>query len=142
MTNLFFDTWKRQLDVGLNVMEAVVEGAVRMRECQLEAAAQAHADLEATRQAIAAAPDFPALLKLQGDWARANAERAAAYWRSLYQCVADTDAAVMKCSCAGAPASLAAAPSPDALLGAMDGAYRQWLQTVQRLYQPVEKATA
>jgi len=140
MTNLLFDTWKRQLDVGLNVMEAVVEGAVRMRECQLEAAAQSHADLEATRKAIAAAPDFPALLKLQADWARANAERSLAYWRSLYQCVADTDAAVVKCSCAGAATPLPG--SPDALLGAVDGAYRQWLQTVQRLYQPAEKATA
>ena len=56
MTNLFLDTWKRQLDVGLGVMETVVEGAMRMRECQLQAAAQAHADLEATRKAIAAAP--------------------------------------------------------------------------------------
>jgi phasin family protein len=135
MTNLFFDTWKRQLDVGLSVMEAVVEGAIRMRECQLEAAAQAHADLEATRKAIAAAADFPALLKLQADWARANAEKSAAYWRSLSQCIANTDAAVVKCSYPQAEA-------PDALLGAMDGAYRQWLQTVQRLYQPLEKATA
>ena len=135
MTNLFFDTWKRQLDVGLNVMEAVVEGAIRMRECQLEAAAQAHADLEATRKAIAAAPDLPALFKLQGDWARANAERSFAYWRSLCQCIADTDAAVAKCS-------YVKPESSDALLGAVDGAYQQWLQTVQRLYRPLEKATA
>jgi phasin family protein len=135
MTNPFFDTWKRQLEAGLNVMETVVEGAVRMRECQLAAATQAHADLEATRKAIAAASDMSELLRLQADWARANAGRSLAYWRSLYQCVADTDAAVVKCS-------YVKGESPDALLGAMDGAYRQWLQTVQRLYQPAQKAAA
>ena len=135
MTDLFLDTWKRQLDVGLNIMETIVEGAVRMRECQLATATQAHADLEATRKAIAAASDVAQLFKLQAEWARANAERSAAYWRALFQCVANTDAAVVKCSCVKPESS-------DALLGAVDGAYRQWLQTVQRLYQPLEKATA
>jgi phasin family protein len=140
MTNLFLDTWKRQLDGGLGMLEIITAGAIRMRQCQLEAATQAHADLDATRKAIAAAHDVTQLFQLQADWARANAEKSLAYWRALCQCVAETDVEVAKCSRAGT--ALPLPESPDALLGAMDSAYRQWLATVQRMYSPAAKVAA
>ncbi len=84
--------WKQQLDTGLRVMEALVEGVTRLREMQLEAAARAHADLEATRKSMAAATDIVRLLELQAEWARANAQRCAEYWRGLYDVAARTQA--------------------------------------------------
>jgi phasin family protein len=129
MENLFIQTWKAQLDLGLHVLETIAEGAIRMREAQLEAATQAHADLEATRKSIAAASDAAQILKLQAEWAAANAEKSLAYWRCLCQAVVETDTEVAKC--VGTPAA-----APQGFnLGMIDSAYKQWLEGVQRLYQ-------
>ena len=140
---------KRQADSGLRLLEAMVEGSTRMRDIQLEAAAQAHADAEATRKALAAATDIPQLMKLQAQWAQANAEKCVAYWRSVYQAVMETDAALVKCAWGEAalplPESFKAADleaSRQALLGVVDGAYKQWLDAAQRFYKPLEKAAA
>ena len=115
--DMFMQAWKAQLDAGMRVFEAVAEGAMRVCEAQLEAATEAHADLEATRKAIAAATDAAQLLKLQTEWATANAQKSFAYWRSLLQ--------------AGTPE----APPQMLNLGMLDSAYKQWLENVQRLYQ-------
>jgi phasin family protein len=120
---------KRQADSGLRLLEAMVEGSTRMREIQLEAAVQAHADAEATRKAFAAAADIPQLMKLQAQWAQANAERCLAYWRSVYQAVMETDAALVMCA------------SGEAALP-VDSAYKQWLDAAQRFYRPLEKVAA
>ena len=140
---------KRQAESGLRMLEAVIEGSTRMRELQLEAAAQAHADVEATRKALTAATDLSQLVKLQTQWLQANAERCFAYWRSVGQTVMETDAALVKCACGGAgvplPESFKAADldaSKQALLGMVDGAYKQWLDAAQRFYQPAERVAA
>jgi len=83
LQDLFMQTWKAQLDAGLRALETITEGAIRMHEEQLEAATQAHADLEATRKAIAAASDASEVMKLCGEWARANVQRSLAYTRVL-----------------------------------------------------------
>jgi len=86
--------WKQQLDAGLRMIETIVEGATKLHEVQIEAAADAHADAVATQKAIAAATDMSQLLKLQAEWTRANAEKCGAYWRELFGVVAQTQAAL------------------------------------------------
>ena len=121
MTDLFLQAWKAQLDAGLRVLKTITEGAIRMHEAQLEAATEAHADVDATRKALAAATDASQLMKLYAEWARANGEKSLAYWRSFFQTAMET----------GTPVA-----GPQGLnLGMIDSAYKQWLEGVQRLYQ-------
>ena len=104
--------WKQQLDTGLRVMEALVEGATKLREMQLEAAARAHADIEATRKSMAAATDIARLLELQAEWARANAQRCAEYWRGLYDVAARTQADIAGSVVPRVPAAAEAPATP------------------------------
>lgn len=135
----FMQAWKQQLDAGLRIIETVIEGAEQLREAQLQAAANAHADAEATRKAIAAASDPAQIFRLQSEWMNANVQKCMGYWRSLYDVVAQTDAEVVKCACRIAPAPTASAAAPDAskqaVFNVIDNAYRQWLQTTQQFYQ-------
>ena len=91
--------WKKQLDSGLRVIETIVEGGIKLGEAQLTAAASAHAELEATRKAIAAASDPAQMFKLQAQWARAGLDGSAAYWRSLQDIVAQTNGGLVSCLC-------------------------------------------
>jgi phasin family protein len=134
--DMFMQAWKAQLDAGLRVLETITEGAIRMHEAQLEAATQAHADVDATRKALAAASDASQLMKLYAEWAAANAEKSLAYWRCLCQTVVETDTEVAKC--VGTPVTV-----PEGLnLGMIDSAYKQWLDNVQRFYKPLERPSA
>jgi len=119
---MFMQAWKAQLDAGLRAIETLTESAIRMHEVQLSAATQAHADAEATRAVIAAATDPAQLTKLCAEWARSNAGKSFAYWRSLLQ--------------AGTPQAASGMLKPEMI----DGAYQQWLDTVQRFYKPLEKS--
>jgi phasin family protein len=143
--DMFMQAWKAQLDAGLRVLETITEGAIRMHEAQLEAATEAHADADATRKAILAATDASQLMKLYAEWSHANAEKSLAYWRSLFETVMQTDAAVAKCVGSGLPVALPEVfktaeldASKQTMLGLIDGAYRQWLDAAQRMYRPVE----
>jgi len=119
---MFMQAWKAQLDAGLRAIETLTESAIRMHEVQLSAATQAHADAEATRAVIAAATDPAQLTKLCAEWARGNAGKSFAYWRSLLQ--------------AGTPQAASGMLKPEMI----DGAYQQWLDTVQRFYNPLAKS--
>lgn len=118
--DLVLDMWKRNLDAALGLFETVVEATTRLRDLQLETATEAHADLEATRKALAAATDLPQLVSIQMNWARANADKSLAYWRSVCECVMQ----------------------PGATSAAMDDVYGKWLEGVRRLYRPAQKAAA
>jgi len=138
--------WKQQLDVGLRLVEAMADGATRLREMQIEAATDAHADAVATRKSIAAAADVTQLLKLQTEWARANAEKCAAYWRALAEIAAQTRNELARCAGVQAPALIGSDDdSKKALLSLIDNAYKQWLDTTQQFYKlpaiPAEAAT-
>jgi len=98
--DFLLQAWKRQVDSGMHLVETLVEGATRLHEVQIDAAADAHADLEATRKSLAAAADMPQLLELQGEWAAANARKCAAYWRDLYAVMAQTQSELARCACA------------------------------------------
>jgi phasin family protein len=127
--------WKQQLDIGLRLIETMVEGATKLREVQIEAAADAHADAAATRKSIAAATEAEELLKLQTGWARANAEKCSAYWRALYEVAAQTQGELARCLCAQAPVIPGDDESSKALLSVIDNTYKQWLDATQQFYK-------
>ena len=91
------DTWKRQLDAAMRLTEVVIEGSERMREVQLEAAAEAHADAVATQNALATAQTPQELMRIQTEWLAANQKKSMEYWKSLYEAAAETNAQLMKC---------------------------------------------
>ena len=82
--------WKRQLDVTLEIAEAVVEAAEKAREIQLAAAVDAHAALEATRKSLETANSLPELADAQLRLATGNLGKAMAYWGSLAGNARDT----------------------------------------------------
>lgn len=132
------DLWKKQADYAMRVLEELIEGSMKIRELELEAATQAHADAEATRRAIGAASDPSELARLHTEWARSNAQKLFEHWRSVSQAVMETNAALVRCAYAEV-----AVPLPEqTMLGSVDGAYKQWLDAIQRLYRPAEKAAA
>lgn len=134
--DFLMQAWKQQLDAGLRVIETIVESATKLREMQIKAATEAHADLEATRKAIASSADPARLFELQAQWMRSNAEKSAAYWRELYAIMAGTHGEVLGRLCAPLPpAARPADASKDALLGVIDNAYRQWLDATQQFYK-------
>jgi len=138
--------WKTQLETALKLVAALTEGAMKMHETQLEAATDAHANAEATRQSIAAAAGPAELAQAGTQWLQHNGEHAAAYWRALFQVALETNASLMKCVSPLATPGLPAGGAPldvdaskNALLGMVDNAYKQWLETTRRLYgAPVE----
>lgn len=80
--HLLLQAWKQQLDIGFWVMETVLEGATKLHEAQLDAACEAHADAVATHKALAQATSASDILRLQAQWAAANARRWTQYWRN------------------------------------------------------------
>ena len=139
--DLPIQAWKKQCDTGLRLMETLIQGAMKVHEAQLEAATFAHADIEATRKAIAAATDASQLLRLQAEWTRANVEKSLAYWRSMYQTLTETNAQLVKAIYSGT-----AMPAPEGAkvdaLDMVDRAYKQWLDSIQQFYKPVGRTRA
>jgi len=78
------------------------------------------AQLDAGLRAIETDPSQ--LTRLCAGWARSNAGKSFAYWRSLLQ--------------AGTPQAASGMLKQEMI----DGAYQQWLDTVQRFYNPLEKS--
>ena len=74
---------KRQIDIALQITEALVEGAEKAREIQLAAAVDAHAALEATRKSLESAATLPELVELQSRLATENLGKMLGYWTSL-----------------------------------------------------------
>jgi phasin family protein len=131
--DFLLQAWKRQADTGVRLLEALLERSTRIHEIQLEAATQAHADLEATRKALIAASSLPEILNVQTQWAQANAQKCLAYWRTICEAAVPLPEAFK-----GADLDV----SKDALLGMVDSAYKQWLDTAQSFYKPLEKVAA
>jgi len=95
--DLMLKTWKQQLDAAFRVIETLTEGAERMHETQLEAAAGTHADAVATQEAALRAKDAAELAQVQLAWARANAEKSLAYWRAMYENAVQTGSQLAAC---------------------------------------------
>jgi phasin family protein len=129
------EAWKQQLDTTLRFIETMAEGAIKLREKQIEAATDAHADAVATRRSVAAAADAAELFRLQADWTRANAEKCATYWRVLYDIAAQTQGELASGLYAPARASAGQDESKKALLSLIDNACKQWLDATQQFYK-------
>ena len=133
--DFLLQAWKQQLDLGLRLIETMVEGAIKLREMQIEAATDAHADAVATRKAVADATDLAALVKLQSEWTRANVQKCAAYWRELYEVATRTQGELASRAGVQAPAAVINDDSNKALFGMIDDAYREWLGATQKFYR-------
>ena len=113
---------KSQLDAVMKALEGVVECARRIHEVQLEAAVEAHASAEATRQQLQGARDAQELWRIQSEWLSGCLTESLSYWSALSQAVLESQASIA--------ASLG---QPSALLpGGMDGAYQQWLEATRK----------
>jgi hypothetical protein len=131
--------WKRQMDVALQVAEAMVEGAEKTREIQLAAGVDAHAWLEASRKALADAPGLTEIAALESRLATENLGKIAQYWARLAANVRDTQTRVFKLlvdqSAAPLLSTVPQAPAAqDTLNSIIDAGYKQWLETLRALY--------
>ena len=139
-TDFLIKACKQNIDCGMRVIEALVEGATKVRELQLEAATEVHAGTVATQKAIAATNDPAEMWKQYSQWMVSNAQKSASYWQTIAQATAETNAAVFKCMTEGAQQMAASAPGDGgdaakaALSGMIDNAYKQWLDATREFY--------
>ena len=132
-TDTALAAWKRQIDTALKIAEAFVEGAERAREIQLSAAVDAHAWLEANRKALAGELGPAELIALQSRLATENLGKMAEYWSRLAANARDTHARIVSILTDG---TLLPQPAvaPEALNAIVDAGYKQWIETLKRLY--------
>ncbi len=125
--------WKRQIDTGLRIAEAFVEGAEKAREIQLTAGVDAHAWLEANRQALLGAPGPAELVALQARLATDNLVKMGQYWNRLAANAGQTQERIFRILAEGAPLPEGAAPQA-ALNAIVDAGYQRWIETLRQLY--------
>jgi hypothetical protein len=126
--------WKGGVDAWWRALEAMTEGARKMHEVQIKAAAEAHASTEASRKQLAGVADAQAAWRIQAEWLSRNATESLTYWRRLAEIAGETQAAVAACVSAQAPLGIPGQGGKDAMMQMMDKAYRQWLETTQQFY--------
>ena len=138
--DFFVKACKDNIDCGMRVIEALAEGATKVRELQLEAATEVHANTVATQKAIAATSDPAEMWKQYSQWMLANAQKSAAYWQTIAQAMTETNAAVFKCLTQVAQQVQASATVGEgdtakaALAGMIDNAYKQWMDATREFY--------
>jgi hypothetical protein len=131
---------KQNIDCGMRVVEALAEGATKVREIQLETATEAHAGAVATQKCIAGAADPTEIWKYYSEWLLGSAQKSAAYWQKVGQAVNETNNAVLKCLGEGAKTvpGMTAMGNVDAgklALGNMiENAYKQWSDATREFY--------
>lgn len=129
------EAWKQQFETSLRVIEAITEGAVKLRESQLKAAVDAHACAAAAHDCADKAREQGELLSAETEWMRHSVEQSAAYWRSLFATALQTQANVLQCLTLQSP--LGAVPvdydaPAQAMLKAVDTACTQWVEASKR----------
>jgi len=138
--DFFIKACKDNIDCGMRVIEALTEGATKVRELQLEAATEVHASTVATQKAIAACGDPAEMWKQYSQWMLANAQKSASYWQAIAQAMGETNAAVFKSLTDVAQQVQASSRLGDgdaakvALTSMMDAAYKQWLDATREFY--------
>ena len=128
--------WKRQVDVALQVMQAVVEGAEKAREIQHAAASDTRAWLQQVRSALETAAGPADLAALQGQFMAQNLSRAAAYWSGLAANSRDAQARILAIVMDGTRGAPLLAPGTDAqaMNNIIDAGYKQWLEALKQVY--------
>ena len=134
---------KQNIDCGMRVVEALAEGATKIREIQLETATEAHAGAVATQKCIAGAAQPAEIWKYYSEWLLGSAQKSAAYWQQIAQAVSETNNAVLKCmgeSAKGLPAMAAMGAmgngdaGKQALSNLIENAYKQWSDATRDFY--------
>ena len=138
---LGMNAWKRQIDVALQIAEALVEGAEKAREIQLAAGVDTHAWLEASRKAIAESPGIAELTAAESKLLTENLSKVAQYWSQLAANARDTQGRIFKVLVDGAGTAPLFAAGPQAhasqdALSIIDAGYKQWVDTLRSLYAP------
>jgi len=106
LNDILMQAWKQQVDGCLRTIDTLIEAASKLRELQLEAAANA------------------------------DAEKCAAYWRRFYELGAQMQVRLAQCMVpAPAAAPAAVDESKRAVLSLIDQTYKRWLETAQQLYK-------
>ena len=132
----FFDSWQKQVEASVRMMDAVIEAAAKMRAVQVSAAKEMQESAQALQKALADAKDAQQLWSAQWNWALATGERSAAYWRSLFDAMNEANGILARGMQEGIP-GMTQMPSGGALpatgFEAVDNIYREMLKTSQHL---------
>ena len=133
--------WKRQIEVALQIAEALVEGAEKARQIQLAAGVDTHAWLEASRKAIAESPGIAELTAAESKLLTENMGKVAQYWSELAANARDTQGRVFKVLVDGVGTAPLFTAGPQAhasqdALSIIDAGYKQWVDTLRSLYAP------
>lgn len=131
------EAWKRQFDTTLQIIETMTEGAARMREGQLQAAVNAHANAAAAQQSALKAGDPTQLLGAEAQWIQHNVEQSVEYWRTLFAAALETQSSLLKCltqhpALQAVPGAAVDFEAPkNAMLGMVEKACNQWLEATK-----------
>lgn len=138
---------KGQLDTALRVIEAITEGSMKMRDAQLTAATEAHADAAATLKLLEKTTDPQELTRIQSEWLAAGLQKSLGYWTALFTAMVETQTNIAKCmaqptqaAVTGMQALTPADTTPASMQKAMDALYKPWLETTQELLASVARS--
>lgn len=127
----YVDACKLQFETGLELLNAMVAGAERIREVQLASARETHEQQQRAAQASASASDVQQLLALEQKLLTDYVSGALQYWTSVGQIAQQTQAEMLKVMQRGwgqaglpefRPAMMAGEPAADAMRSAMEAA--------------------
>jgi phasin protein len=90
-------TWKEQVDTGIKMIDAMVQGAMEMRTSQLAAATETHTRDLNIEKSVMGARTASDLLLIQLNWMTANMERSMAYWNQMFHAATDANAKLLEC---------------------------------------------
>jgi len=141
---------KGQFDTALRVIEAITEGAMKMREGQLTAATEAHAGAAATLKLLERAADPQELTRIHSEWLAASLQKSLGYWTAVFTTMVETQTNIARCMAQPAQSAVAEmqtpapaeAAAPVAMQRAMDALYKPWLETTQELLASVARSGA
>jgi hypothetical protein len=137
-TDQILEQWRKQSEAGVRMMDAVVEATSHMRESQLAAAQETHERIQTLQKALAAAKSAQEMWGEQWNWTLANCERAAAYWRDLFEAMNEANGKIARCMQDGASAAGPLPFSgdlPSTGFDVVDKAYRDMIKSSQQFLQ-------
>lgn len=140
-----FAAWKQQFDLGLAIAAAIVEGTEKARKIQLDTAVQTRGWLESARNSFSTASDA-GLAAVQARLAKEMFSNMTQYWSQLGANARDTQLRIAEL----AQKSMAATPlfaqtaqpvvAGSDLNGLIDAGFKQWMETLGRMYAVPAKA--
>ncbi|TAK51145.1 MAG: hypothetical protein EPO27_03055 [Betaproteobacteria bacterium] len=93
----FVESWQKQMNAGLRVMDAMLAGAVKTRDAQLPAAGEFMARAAELQKSMLAARTPLDLWTVQCNWMMESATRGMALCKDLIDAASEANAAVCNC---------------------------------------------